>query len=66
MIAIHTIIFTDKNGKSTKYAPNREGRIPWINGIPAKFISWNGKLWRHTGMGTTAYFYHEEESFVKI
>ncbi len=64
MIAIHTIIFTDKDGNSTRYAPNREGRIPWINGVPAKIILWNNKLWRFEGMGLSAYFYHEEESFI--
>lgn len=64
-IFVDVILFTDKNKVSSKVDVT-ENKISWINNAPPKFIMYNGKLWRNTGMGLSAYFYHEEESFVKI
>lgn len=61
---VDRVIFTDRYSVSTKRDFNNQ--IPFINGTPPKFISWDCKLWEFKGMGLTAYFYHEVESFVPI
>jgi hypothetical protein len=59
------VLLTNKF-KITKTVFFHDGQVPWINGKPPKFIAYDCKLWQHTGMSVTAYFYREVESFVQI
>lgn len=69
MRSVTTILFTDRYKVSEKRNFVSD-QIPWIankyGSLPPQFISWDGKLWKHTGSGVTADFYHEVESFVQV
>ncbi len=62
---VDRVLFTDRY-KVTTTVLFREGQIPWIDGQPPKFISYDCKLWEYYGMGMRNCFYHEVESFVQV
>lgn len=59
------ILFTDRYGVSDRRS-FEDNQIPWIDGRPPKFIAWDCKLWQYHGMGVSAYFYREVESFIMV
>lgn len=61
---VNQVIFIDRYGVSTRKDFNNQ--IPFINGTPPKFISWDCKLWEFNIVGITAFIYKEVESFVPI
>lgn len=61
---VEKILFTDRYGVTeTRFFRDQ---IPYNDSLPPKFLCWDCKLWEFKGMGVTACFYHEVESFVQL
>jgi hypothetical protein len=64
-ISVGAVMFTDRYKVSSK-VKFAENQIPWIDGRPPEFITYDCKLWKFHGFGATVCFYREVESFVNI
>lgn len=53
------VLFTDASNNTIRTVVN----LPSVKGWVPQFLSFRGKLYKNTGGGLTAYFYHEVTSF---
>jgi|LakMenEpi03Aug12_release.lakeMendotaPanAssembly.Ray.scaffolds.fasta_scaffold1428627_2 hypothetical protein len=65
MKSVDKVVFTDRYKISNRVAFSA-GQVKFIQNLPPRFISYDCKLWELSGIGVSAYFYTEVESFANV
>ena len=65
MKSVDKVVFTDRYKTCNRVAFSA-GQVKFIGNLPPRFISYDCKLWELSGIGASAYFYTEVESFANV